>query len=94
MSSFLQFDYGSGESLDIHPKSCWGQTPFVFVDGPFQARICGFFGLIAAGGASALNDRRRLICDKLPGAVLAHPDREIAIVNVYDRASDQDLGRG
>jgi hypothetical protein len=50
------------------------------------------FGLLAACGASALDDRRRLISDEFPGAVLAGPDREGAIVNVHARASDQDLG--
>ena len=34
---------------------------------------------------SAVDDRRRLIGDELPGSSLAHPYREIAIVNVHDR---------
>ena len=42
---------------------------------------------------SALHDRRWLVNNKLPGATLAHPDRDIAIVNVHDRAGHQDLGR-
>jgi hypothetical protein len=42
---------------------------------------------------SAVDDRRRLVSNKLPGAPLAHPAREITIVNVHDRAGHQDLGR-
>ena len=47
--------------------------------------------MCSACGALILNDRRWLVGDKLPGAVLAHPDREIAIVNVHNRAGHQDL---
>ena len=36
---------------------------------------------------SALDDRRRLVGDEFPDAVLAHPDRQVAIVNVHDRAT-------
>jgi len=50
-----------------------------------------FLALMACG-ASALDDRRRQVGDKLPVAVLAHPDRKIAIVNVHDRASHRDPG--
>ena len=46
-----------------------------------------------ACGASALDDRRWLVGDKLPGAPLAYPNSEIAIVNVHDRAGHQDLCR-
>lgn len=42
---------------------------------------------------STIDDGRWLISNKLPGAVFAHPDREIAIVNVHDRARHQHLGR-
>ena len=42
---------------------------------------------------SALDDRRRLIGDEFPDAVLAHPDRQVPIVNVHDRAFHQNLGR-
>jgi hypothetical protein len=43
---------------------------------------------------SAVDDRRWLISDELPAAMLAHPDREIAIVDVHDPpAGDRDLGR-
>ena len=48
---------------------------------------------LIACGASALDNRRRLVSNKLPGAVLAGPDREVAIVDVHDRANDRDLGR-
>ena len=53
------------------------------------------FGSLAwiACGASALDDRRWLVSDKLPGAVLPYPNSEIAIVNVHDRAGHQDLRR-
>ena len=42
---------------------------------------------------SAVDDRRRLVSNELPGATLAHPNRKIAIVNVHDRAGHQYLGR-
>ena len=43
---------------------------------------------------SAVDDRRRLVGDELPAAMLAHPDCEIAIVDVHDPpASNRDLGR-
>jgi hypothetical protein len=42
---------------------------------------------------SAVDDRRRLVSNKLQSATLAHPDREMAIVNVHDRAGLRDLGR-
>jgi hypothetical protein len=35
------------------------------------------------------HDRCRLVSNELPGATIAHPDREVTIVNVHDR----DLGR-
>ena len=44
-----------------------------------------FLALMACG-ASALDDRRRLVGNELPSATLSHPDREVAIVN-DDRAS-------
>ena len=40
-----------------------------------------------------MDDRRRLVSNKLQSATLAHPDREMAIVNVHDRAGLRDLGR-
>src|SRR6266404_6134614 len=42
---------------------------------------------------SAVDDRRRLVGDELPDSLLAHPYREIAIVNVHHRAGRRDLGR-
>src|SRR4029077_17581931 len=42
---------------------------------------------------SAVDDRRWLVSNKLPGAPLAHPNSEVAIVDVRDRARDRDLGR-
>jgi hypothetical protein len=42
---------------------------------------------------STVDDRRRLVGDKLPCTMLARPDREIAIVNAHDRAGHRDLGR-
>jgi hypothetical protein len=41
---------------------------------------------------SAVDDRRRLVGDELPAAMLAHPDCEIAIVDVHGSpASNRDL---
>jgi hypothetical protein len=43
---------------------------------------------------SAVDNRRRLVGDELPTGMLAHPDREIAIVDVQDSpASNRDIGR-
>jgi hypothetical protein len=33
-----------------------------------------------------------VVSNKLPGATLAHPNSEVAIVDVHDRACDRDLG--
>jgi hypothetical protein len=35
---------------------------------------------------SDVDDRRRLVSNKFPSATLAHPNREMAVVDVHDRA--------
>jgi hypothetical protein len=42
---------------------------------------------------SAVDDWRRLVRGELPAAMLSHPDCKIAIINVYDLASNRHLGR-
>ena len=42
---------------------------------------------------SAVDDRRRLVGDELPGSLLAHPNRKITIVDLHDRPHHRDLGR-
>ena len=42
---------------------------------------------------SGVDDRRRPVSNELPGAILAYPNRKIAIVDVYDRAGYRDPGR-
>jgi hypothetical protein len=62
--------------------------------GGYQERRAGSAVLaLIARGASTVDDRRRLVGDELPGTLLAHPDREEAIVDVHDGADHRDLGR-
>jgi hypothetical protein len=42
---------------------------------------------------SGVDDRGWLVSDELPGAMLAYPNRKIAIVDVYDRAGYRNPGR-
>jgi hypothetical protein len=42
---------------------------------------------------SGVDDRCWLVSNKLPGAMLAHPNRKIAIVDLYDRAGYRNPGR-
>ena len=58
--------------------------------GPWPGRASGASRFVGTC-RSAVDDRRWLVSNELPGALLAHPDREIAIVDVHNRAGHQDL---
>jgi hypothetical protein len=41
----------------------------------------------------SVDDRRWLVSNKFPGALLSHPHREIAVVNLHDGSCHQNLCR-
>jgi hypothetical protein len=61
--------------------------------GPPNGRVAPSEPQASARLMSGVDDRGWLVSDELPGAMLAYPNRKIAIVDVYDRAGYRNPGR-